>query len=548
MKLVKIRRVGNSNVVSIPREFEDRGFSAGASVLVEELPGGELRILPTEKVQERIRETGRRVVAEHEEALQLDPGRARPGRAESAGVAGDAFARPSLLKGCSTGEGPWVRGRFAPLDHEARVGAASRRAHSQSARALLARCENHRVRFVIERAEVEEVVGRLTRRDSETAEDARAAIEWLTADREEDAPVVFTRYRLQLFLWYELPRNWLVEPDEHLAVAEALGLFFDEFGQPAAPLVVLCRSPETTRLLRDEGEGFVEAIEASGLEPPDSPLLEWSDLMTIEESLEREAVAEMLEQAVDEGRLVPGAPGWRERQVELVERHLIRTDEGNATPLSRIHAARREAWLERAADDERALLETATSTADGLPTRPEAEAAIEPLLWLLGLLADGVKLTQTGALPRSLVRAAVGRYPDWWDTDLFGLPHREAEVYPLEVLHIVVDDLKLARPRRGILKLGPRGRSLRADPAALLSTIAATIATTGGSVQLDLALADLLAGDPHDLDFRLLHLLGPFYGIIGGRFRREAQITPGGHTLAAAILRARAYGPRHSFI
>ena len=43
----------------------------------------------------------------------------------------------------------------------------------------------------------------------------------------------------------------------------------------------------------------LEAIEASGLEPPDTPLLEWSDLMTIEESLEREAVAEMLEQAID---------------------------------------------------------------------------------------------------------------------------------------------------------------------------------------------------------------------------------------------------------
>jgi len=71
VKIVKVRRVGNSNVVSIPREFEDRGFAAGASVLVEELPGGELRLLPTEMVRERIRETGRRVVAEHGEALEI---------------------------------------------------------------------------------------------------------------------------------------------------------------------------------------------------------------------------------------------------------------------------------------------------------------------------------------------------------------------------------------------------------------------------------------------------------------------------------------------
>jgi hypothetical protein len=71
MKVVKVRRVGNSNVVSIPREFEASGYTPGSSVLVEELPGGELRIMSTEKVSERIREIGQRVVAEHGEALQI---------------------------------------------------------------------------------------------------------------------------------------------------------------------------------------------------------------------------------------------------------------------------------------------------------------------------------------------------------------------------------------------------------------------------------------------------------------------------------------------
>jgi antitoxin component of MazEF toxin-antitoxin module len=50
MRMVKVRRVGNSNVVSIPREYEASGYTPGTSVLVEELPGGELRLLPTEKV------------------------------------------------------------------------------------------------------------------------------------------------------------------------------------------------------------------------------------------------------------------------------------------------------------------------------------------------------------------------------------------------------------------------------------------------------------------------------------------------------------------
>lgn len=71
MKIVKVRRVGNSNVMSIPREFEALGYAPGSSVLVEELSDGGLHILPTEKARERIREIGRRVVAEHPEALQI---------------------------------------------------------------------------------------------------------------------------------------------------------------------------------------------------------------------------------------------------------------------------------------------------------------------------------------------------------------------------------------------------------------------------------------------------------------------------------------------
>lgn len=82
MKVVKVRRVGNSNVVSIPRELEARGYAPGTSVLVEELEGGELRIMPTSQVRDRIRDVGRRVVADHGEALKIladhDPAVSKP--------------------------------------------------------------------------------------------------------------------------------------------------------------------------------------------------------------------------------------------------------------------------------------------------------------------------------------------------------------------------------------------------------------------------------------------------------------------------------------
>jgi len=84
MKVVKVRRVGNSNVVSIPREFEAHGYEPGTSVLVEQLEGGELRIMPAEQVRERIRDVGARLVSEHTDALKIlaehDPDTEHPSR------------------------------------------------------------------------------------------------------------------------------------------------------------------------------------------------------------------------------------------------------------------------------------------------------------------------------------------------------------------------------------------------------------------------------------------------------------------------------------
>lgn len=52
-------------------ELEKSGYSPGSSVLVEELADGELRILPTDHVRERIRDVGLRVESEHPEALEI---------------------------------------------------------------------------------------------------------------------------------------------------------------------------------------------------------------------------------------------------------------------------------------------------------------------------------------------------------------------------------------------------------------------------------------------------------------------------------------------
>ena len=177
--------------------------------------------------------------------------------------------------------------------------------------------------------------------------------------------------------------------------------------------------------------------------------------MSIEEALEHDLVATLLEETIDNYELDPGRRGWRSRQSELVERYLTSPDESGTAPLSRIRAARRHAWLElpgRGGDHD--LLEEVLETIDSDSSLlAEAEEAIEPLLWLLDQLAARVKLTQTGALPRVLVRAAVERYPDWWDTATVGPPYQEAELYPLGLLHDLIDELKLVRRQRSTLQL-----------------------------------------------------------------------------------------------
>ena len=58
MQVVKIRRTGNSNAISLPRDFEDLGYVAGAIVVVTAMPSGELRVLPQERMLSSFDEPG----------------------------------------------------------------------------------------------------------------------------------------------------------------------------------------------------------------------------------------------------------------------------------------------------------------------------------------------------------------------------------------------------------------------------------------------------------------------------------------------------------
>jgi hypothetical protein len=106
-------------------------------------------------------------------------------------------------------------------------------------------------------------------------------------------------------------------------------------------------------------------------------------------------------------------------------------------------------------------------------TASGVDEATAPARWLLDAAAGGVALTQTNALARAVVREAAERWPDWWDAELFGAPHREADLAVLSALHEGLRRLRLVRRRgRWLYAMSPPGfRGDRAVPRVRWSRV-----------------------------------------------------------------------------
>lgn len=141
-------------------------------------------------------------------------------------------------------------------------------------------------------------------------------------------------------------------------------------------------------------------------------------------------------------------------------------------------------------------------------------------------LADGVKLTPGGRLPRTVVWAVHDQYPSWYD---LGRPASiEDDLPPLVALHTLLRRTGLLRPRHGILHATKASgdnlavvRRLRTVlPAASFTTLVATTATA------------LLTTGPQTPDTLARHLL--------------PEISPGwsraGHPIDAADITTEATG------
>jgi antitoxin component of MazEF toxin-antitoxin module len=69
-KRLRIRRIGNSNMVVLPSEFEAAGYRPGVEVVVQETPQGELRIVRADLAAESTREVAGRLAKRHRSTLE----------------------------------------------------------------------------------------------------------------------------------------------------------------------------------------------------------------------------------------------------------------------------------------------------------------------------------------------------------------------------------------------------------------------------------------------------------------------------------------------
>jgi antitoxin component of MazEF toxin-antitoxin module len=70
MQMVKVRRVGNSNVVSLPKIFTQAGFHEGQPVIIEQLETGELLLTPVKPHKESVRARAREIITRRRPALE----------------------------------------------------------------------------------------------------------------------------------------------------------------------------------------------------------------------------------------------------------------------------------------------------------------------------------------------------------------------------------------------------------------------------------------------------------------------------------------------
>ena len=327
---------------------------------------------------------------------------------------------------------------------------------------------------------MQQVLKDMVAEDPDRGRTAQSVADWLTAG---EGVEMIDLAGVQRFAWYGLPVKWLGSPDEHRWVLAAAAELFDRLDLPRYATV--CRSAETEEILdayavsNQAGlKAFRKAHQRSGVDPPDLDDFVWGDIMGIEEAVAQGAAERALEEAMTQGTLVPGARGWRSVAAEVTA---VVLDSAHPTLPGQTHRTaivteRLDGWL-RDVEGRSPILHTLRSRQVNrllhpIPVPENVAERIEPIIWFLGRVDEGARLTQAGYVPTTMVREGWERFS--WDLGWTDRPPRtETEVIQIHELHLLLRRLGAVRRREKELRLSRLGDSMRDDPQVAWRKVAA---------------------------------------------------------------------------
>jgi hypothetical protein len=438
---------------------------------------------------------------------------------------------------------------------------------------------------------VESALDRIASRNEERAREARHVYDTLTWG---EGPEQLAQAGVQDWLWYRLPTKYMTDEPGYMArLAGIAAELFDELALDG--YAAICRSRSTVEVHaafdRSPNDGYAEmrrALDASGIEPPDTDSFSWGDLMGIEESMARASAELALERAIDSGDLVVGGRGWRTRQREITDATLDgdHPSQPGQTWRTAIATERVGGWIEEAGrrSDELGRLRSRIGNRLLHPIDPPPDAAqrLAPITWLLQRFGSEQALTQAGYLNRTFVLAVHEERP-WHDPfDTGRSPRTETDEITLHRLRGFLEGAGALRKRGRVLQRTKRGAAMAVDPTtawtALVEHLGANpwnrfVTETYGLLLVDRGEPELekeltrtvatLAGEagwrtggaggthPANRDvswaFSDSRALMELCGLLdedGDWSARRHRLTPSGETLVLAMLRATAAGPR----
>ncbi|WP_018684869.1 hypothetical protein [Actinokineospora enzanensis] len=354
-------------------------------------------------------------------------------------------------------------------------------------------------------------------RDDTAAKHAHAL--WHVMRSTAAHPTKVTRYDVQQMVWSTLPQAHH-SPGGQGAFAdlhqtcESFAELLDLLGH--AEYAAVCRGRTTHAILDAAADEeryrdlVAAAWRASGVWPPDTPLMTWADQGGPIETALHAAAGRLLEEALEAGTLP--ADGGEALRVGLVMRLLTSPEnEGDETWFVRLLDERLDEWTTAGGSQTRR--ELMVRLRPDIRRAPDSDGAQLPALtYLLGQCRGaGARLTGSGYLPTTLVGELVELMPTC--AEMGGAGRSESQWPPVKLLRDLAGDFGLTVRDGARLRLTDQGNALVDDADSLLMTVGERVVSLDqaalGVVQ-EVVLAALLLEErmaPHRVFEKVAHVL-----------------------------------------